>query len=220
MNKNNNQNKNYKQNQNQFNKYNNKPEFNKYDNKNSESKIDTVKIVEYKNINNRNLSENQPSENKSKVFKSVISVQNTPKTVAQSNLNTNIANVKKPYNTEYNPVIKENKTIIKEKKIDNFEPKNSYNKNLKKSENKTSDKPTYVSKQAFIGDRKKPKKVYADDYEQERDFKLNIYKKNIYATPYFQEKKRRNTFIGKKPKPKEEESWKKKHKKHSNKKND
>jgi hypothetical protein len=206
MNQNNNQNNNYKPKQNQFNKYNNKPEFNK----NSESKV-----IEYKNINNRNLSENQPSENKSKVLNSFISAQNTSKIADQSNINTNIAKIKKPYNTEYNPV-------IKEKKIDNIEPKNipNNNKNLKKSENKPSDKPTYVSKQAFIGDRKKPKKVYADDYEQERDFKLNIYKKNIYATPYFQEKKRRNTFIGKKPKPKEEESWKKKHKKHSNKQND
>ena len=210
MNQNNNQNNNYKPKQNQFNKYNNKPEFNKYDNKNSESKV-----VEYKNINNKNLSENQPSENKLKVLNSFISVQNTSKIANQSNINTNIAKIKKPYNTEYNPV-------IKEKKIDNIEQKNipNNNKNLKKSENKPSDKPTYVSKQAFIGDRKKPKKVYADDYEQERDFKLNIYKKNIYATPYFQEKKRRNTFIGKKPKPKEEESWKKKHKKYSNKQND
>ena len=210
MNPNNNQNNNYKNNQNRVDKFNNKPEYNKFDNKNSD-----YKIIESKNIHNKKLSENQPSENKLKVLKSFISVQNTTKNVDQSNLN-----VKKPSN-DYNSVIKENKNIVKEKKPDNFEPKtNTNNKNLKKSENKTSDKPTYVSKQAFIGDRKKPKKVYADDYEQERDFKLNIYKKNIYATPYFQEKKRRNTFIGKKPKPKEEESWKKKHKKYSNKQND
>lgn len=40
----------------------------------------------------------------------------------------------------------------------------------------------------------KGKKVYKDEYEAQRDYKLNIFKKNVYARPYYQEKKRRNSF--------------------------
>jgi len=216
------------QNNNQNNNSNNsfKPNQKRFDNTNSDYKNNSN--TEYKkydtnsdyNKNADNVSENIPYENKSKVSKSYLSPQNNhlanKNSVNPSDLNLNVPEIKKTNNNESNKF-----NIIKENQINNLDSKKmNNNKNFKKSENKSSDKPTYVSKQAFIGDRKKPKKVYADDYEQERDFKLNIYKKNIYATPYFQEKKRRNTFIGKKPKPKEEESWKKKHKKHSNKQND
>lgn len=60
----------------------------------------------------------------------------------------------------------------------------------------------------------KHKKVYKDEYEADRDFKLNIYKKNLFATPYFQEKKRRNTFNFNKSTPKDKSGWKKKGKMH------
>ena len=80
-------------------------------------------------------------------------------------------------------------------------------------EEENTNKKIYVSKKGFIGEnRRKPVKTYADEYEREEDFKINIFKKNRYATPYFQEKKRRNDFYGKKGKPKVEESWKKKKK--------
>lgn len=80
-------------------------------------------------------------------------------------------------------------------------------------EEENINKKKYVSKKGFIGEnRRKPIKIYEDEYEREQDFKINIFKKNRYATPYFQEKKRRNDFYGKKGKPKVEDSWKKKKK--------
>lgn len=110
-----------------------------------------------------------------------------------------------PEDTFYENIVELLKDFCMEKKSENAAENAAENKSEKFSQKRYNPKHKKYNKH---------KKVYKDEYEAERDFKLNIYKKNLFATPYFQEKKRRNAFNFNKSKPKDKSNWKKKGKMH------
>ena len=118
--------------------------------------------------------------------------------------------------TFYEDVIELLKNFEEEQKVSLINPEENKLEGDVKQKNqheKTFQRERYTPKYKKFN-KDKHKKVYKDEYEADRDFKLNIYKKNLFATPYFQEKKRRNAFNFNKSKPKDKSAWKKKGKLH------
>src|ERR1051325_6289459 len=165
-------------------------------NNNSHVNANILKKIFTTSPNKNNLELNALQDNNNKVF------MNKNNTRMQDN--KQFVN-----NTDYK-IMKDSKQFINNKQMKDkakterkvYKPYKPYkdNKLLDPSEfsiveEENTNKKIYVSKKGFIGEnRRKPVKTYADEYEREEDFKINIFKKNRYATPYFQEKKRRNDF--------------------------